>query len=129
MPKQSYINNPKQPITITTFANLNDYTGSFLSSCFNYYYGKVKLVNPKLQQTVDLKLSKSFLSVKDKGTLVIIDYPNVIYTLYEKYADLNKVVNHFYNFIHSQLTNHQTKFYIVSKQVIINNINFNYCVP
>ena len=126
MTKQSYINNPKQPITITTFANLTDFADSFLSSCFKYYYGKVKLVNPKLQQSVDLKLSKSFLSVKDKGTLIIIDYPNVIYTLYEKYADLHKVVRHFYHFIHSQLTtSHKTRFFIVSKQVIINNINFN----
>lgn len=121
----SCINNPKKPITITTYSNLDGYADSFLSSCFKYYYGKVKLVNPRLQQTVDLNLSESFLSVKEKGTLIIVDYPNVIYTLYEKYADRNKVIKHFYHFIHSRLVNHKTKIYIVSKQVIINNINFN----
>ncbi len=30
----SCINNPKKPITITTYSNLDGYADSFLSSCF-----------------------------------------------------------------------------------------------
>lgn len=119
-----YINNPSKPVNIYTKHDLNEYTDSILSSCFKYYYGKVKLVNPQLKQNVGLQLSSSFLSVKDKEHLIIIDYPNVIYRLHDKYLDLDTIATHFYNFIYTQLISNKTSIFIVSKNVIIDNNNY-----
>jgi hypothetical protein len=117
------INNPKDSKIVSTTLDLNNYTNSFMSSCFKYYYGKLKLVNYKLKQTKDIGLAESFINVKNNGALFILDYPNIIYTLLEKYTKRNKVIEHFYTFIYEQL-NKQSKIYIISKKVVINGQSY-----
>lgn len=124
MTKHTFINNPAHAITISTNADLTNYSDSFLSSCFKYYYGKIQLVNQSLHQKIKVQLSPSFISVKNTGTLIIIDYPNVIYTLHEQYKTQHAVIKHFYHFIKKQLFKN-ARFFIVSKQVIIDGINYN----
>jgi len=124
MTKHAFINNPLHAVSIPTDTDLTYYSDSFLSSCFKYYYGKIQLVNKSLNQKVQLQISESFLSVKNTGTLIIIDYPNVMYTLHEKYKNRNAVIKHFYNFIKRHLLN-KCRFFIVSKQVIIGDNNYN----
>ena len=91
---------------------------TFLSSCFQYYYGNIQLCNKSCKQVV---LTRSFLDTRMKGPLVIMDYPNIIHVLYEKYKDRNKVIKHFYTFIYNEL-HKSTKFYIIAKKVIIDGI-------
>lgn len=106
------------------YINKNNFKEDFLSSCFKYYYGNIQICDNKINQSCKkIKLTKSFLNITSKGALVIIDYPNVIHILYEHYKDKNKVVEYFYNFIYKQLEE-KTKFYIISKEVIIDNIHF-----
>jgi hypothetical protein len=112
------INKPDEPKLIKTSLDLNSYSGSFLSSCFKYYYGKLKFVNSSLKQTKDVSLSDSFTSVKNHGSLFILDYPNIIYTLHEKFKKRNKVIQHFYAFVWEQLQK-QSRIYIISKNVVI----------
>jgi predicted small secreted protein len=97
------------------------YLPSFLSSCFNFYYGNInfnKIINNKTNY------SNSFLNVLENGPLIIIDYPNIIHILYEKYKNKDVVFKKFYLFIYNQLLTN-AKFYIISKQVNIDNICFN----
>lgn len=97
----------------------------FLSSCFKYYYGNIKICHKaKSNSCKNIGLTKAFLQVTNKGPLVIIDYPNIIHILYEKYKDKNKVIQTFYEFIYQSLKE-DTKFYIISKNVIIYDIEFN----
>ena len=135
--KNNYVNKKSEPLqqsqSINQFhkyiyiKNKNtsdlDFKEDFLSSCFKYYYGKIKICNNnfKNKSCKNIGLTKSFLQVKSKGSLVIIDYPNIIYILYEHYKDKNKVIQCFYEFIYKELKEN-TKFYIISKIVIIDNI-------
>ena len=97
---------------------------NFLSSCFKYYYGNIKICDNKSNNSSckNIDLTNSFLQVKHKGALVIIDYPNIIHILYEEYKDKNKVIQKFYEFIYQSLNVSNTKFYIISKNVIIDDI-------
>ena len=101
---------------------------NFLSSCFKYYYGNIKICNKHKQFTTSscksIGLTNSFLQVINNGPLIIIDYPNIIHILYEKYKDKNKVIRKFYEFIYRGLNTSNTKFYIISKNVIIDDIPF-----
>jgi hypothetical protein len=114
------INNPKEPKIIKTTMDLKNFNGSFLSSCFKYYYGKLKIINTRLNQKKEVPITDSFLSVKNEGSLFILDYPNIIYTLHEKYKKRNKVIQHFYLFICDQLKK-RSKIYIISKNVVIDD--------
>jgi hypothetical protein len=109
------INNFHEKIKITYFQK-----PTFLSSCFQYYYGNIEICNKICNPLV---LSNSFLETINKGPLVIIDYPNIIHILYEKYGNKEFVYKIFYTFIYNQL-NQLTKFYIISKNVVIDNIPF-----
>lgn len=112
--KRNYINNFQEKVFLKERK-----TSTFLSSCFQYYYGNILICNKKCKELV---LSNSFLETKYKGPLVIIDYPNVIHILYEKYKDKNQVIKNFYQFICSQL-HKSTKFYIIAKKVVIDDIS------
>ena len=121
--KNKLISNSKtKKNSINYFHKKINFPGSnqctFLSSCFKYYYGNIQLCNKTCKGLV---LCKSFLETKEKGPLVIIDFPNVIHILYEKYKDKNKVITYFYSFIYKQLLQ-STKFYIIAKKVVINSI-------
>lgn len=129
--KNIYIKNQKSTVKTNII-----FKEDFLSSCFKYYYGKIQIcinennnINNKSKSIESSKscqnisLTKSFLQVKSKGALVIIDYPNIIHILYEHYKNKNKVIHYFYEFIYTQLKKN-TKFYIISKKVIIDDVNF-----
>lgn len=98
-----------------------NYKEDFLSSCFQYYYGNIQLCNKKCK---NMTISKSFLIIKKYGPLIVIDYPNVIYTLFDEYKERNIVAKYFYQFIYKYL-NLNYKFYIIAKNVVINDIPFN----
>ena len=99
---------------------ISSYHKDFLSSCFQYYYGNIQLCNKKCK---NIQISRSFLNTKNSGPLIIIDYPNIIYTLFEEFKDRNLVAKHFYQFIHKYL-DLNCKFYIIAKKVVINDISF-----
>jgi hypothetical protein len=105
---------------ITKNNNFHQYKENFISSCFKYYYGSLKIVNKN--KIFNIQLSNSFLNITHKGALIIIDYPNIIHILWENYKDEKKVIILFYSFLYNQL-NSGTKLYIVSKNVIIDSIN------
>jgi len=106
----------------------SEFRENFLSSCFKYYYGNIKICNKHKQLSTSscksIGLTNSFLQVINNGPLIIIDYPNIIHILYEKYKDKNKVIREFYEFIYRGLNTSNTKFYIISKNVIIDDIPF-----
>ena len=62
---------------------ISSYHKDFLSSCFQYYYGNIQLCNKKCK---NIQISRSFLNTKNSGPLIIIDYPNIIYTLFEEFS-------------------------------------------
>ena len=95
---------------------------SFLSSCFNYYYNNIQ--HCKNKSCNQNNLSSSFTKTKNPGSLIIIDYPNIIYILYEEFKERNKVIVAFYNYIYQQL-NKGSKFYIIAKKVEIDHNSFN----
>jgi len=118
---------PLQPINHfrkNIYLKTPDFKEDFLSSCFKYYYGNIKICDNKSNNNSckNIDLTNSFLQVKRKGSLVIIDYPNIIHILYEEYKDKNKVIKKFYEFIYQNLKVLNTKFYIISKNVIIDDI-------
>jgi len=134
--KNIYIKNQNQNQNQNSM--VKNFKEDFLSSCFQYYYGKIKIcideknnisnksksdATNKSKSCQTINLTKSFLQVKSKGALVIMDYPNIIHILYEHYKNKNKVIQYFYEFIYTQLKKN-TKFYIISKKVIIDDINF-----
>lgn len=96
---------------------------SFLSSCFHYYYKNIQHCKNNNQFCNLTSLSDSFIQTKKPGSLIIIDYPNVIHILYEGLQDKNKVITAFYNFIYQEL-HKGSKFYIIAKNVEINHISF-----
>jgi hypothetical protein len=114
--KTDQINNFRKNIYIK-----KQYKADFISSCFKYYYGELRVCSKT--HCSPLVLSKSFLETKNKGQLLIIDYPNVIYTLHEHYNNKESVIQHFYFFVLKQLER-KTKLYIISKKVAINGDNF-----
>jgi hypothetical protein len=64
------------------------------------------------------------LNTKKPGSLFILDYPNIIYILYEEFKEKNRVFVEFYNFIYKELRK-GSKFYIIAKNVVIDNLSFN----
>lgn len=117
------INHPTEPVIIKSNINLDDFSNTFLTSCFKYYYGKIKLVNSNLEQSKTLRITDSFLDTKKTGNLLIIDYANVIYTLENKYKTRETVIKMFYIFIYNQLKK-KARIYIVSKKVNINHQSY-----
>lgn len=85
-----------------------------ISSLFQYY-------NHILKKSKKCVLSKSFLNLKNQKQIFIIDYPNVIYILHEKYKNKNNLILAFYNFL---LENQTSTVFIISKKVIIDNEPF-----
>lgn len=110
----------KKKIKNKTRKNKSKRSVDFLSSCFQYYYENIQSYNKTLKTR---NISRSFLNIKKTGPLIVIDYPNVIYTLFDEFKDRNVVAVKFYQFIHKYLNlNH--KFYIIAKNVVINEIPF-----
>ena len=80
-------------------------------------------------------IMKTYHEIKDKGTkagghsilsekrIVIIDYPNVIHILYEKYHDTEKVSRVFYRYLLRE-SKRFTALILLCKNVIINNAPF-----
>lgn len=95
-------------------------SNTFLSSCFQYYKN-IQHCNKK--SCSQIGLSSSFIKTKSPGSLIIIDYPNIIHILYEELQDKNKVIVAFYLYIYNALKN-GSKFYIIAKKVEINHISF-----
>ena len=60
-------------------------SNSFLSSCFNYYYNNIQ--HCKNKSCIRNNLSVSFTKTKNHGSLIIIDYPNIIHILYEEFKE------------------------------------------
>lgn len=112
----------KKSINGTRKKNPTNTARTFLSSCFNYYYQNIQ--HCKNKSCKNKNVSSSFINTKKPGSLIIIDYPNVIHILYEKFQDKNKVIMAFYNYIHNELTK-GSKFYIIAKKVEIEHISFN----
>ena len=119
--KIKYINHFSKKIIIKNNINLNHYSNTFLSSCFKYFYGNVSISNNITN--INLTITESFINIKKSGALIIIDYANIIHILFEKYHNQNDFIIHFYNFIYNEL-HKGSKFYIITKKVIINNIYF-----
>ena len=70
-----------------------------------------------------LEYTKSFLQVSSSKSILIIDYPNIIHILFEKYKDKNQVIKHFYHFIYSELER-KTNIIIITKNVTIDDNTF-----
>jgi hypothetical protein len=95
----------------------------FLTSCF-YYYQHLIFRNSESKSTPldSSKLSLSFRKIKTTP-LLIIDYPNVIHTLYETYQNQEEVAKHFYHYLSKIQNKKQTV--IIAKQVTIENESYN----
>jgi hypothetical protein len=121
--KKNLLNKTRKNKTINHFSKKihGNFKEDFLSSCFQYYYGNIQLCNKKCK---NISISQSFLNIKKSGPLIVIDYPNVIYTLFDEYKERNIVAKYFYQFIYKHL-NLNYKFYIIAKNVVINEISFN----
>ena len=107
--------------TIKNLKNKN--TDHFLSSCIQYYQKNI-FENNKNAKQFGLN-ANIFL---EKGPIFVIDYPNIIHILHEKYNDRNKVIECFYSFIHDQLTKKNAKIIIIAKMVVIKESNIKYMV-
>ena len=126
MSLQSFeLNNKRNTFVLNTNLNLNNIKNTFLTSCFKYYYGKVKIIeNQKKQHKYKyLQLSDSFKNTIKKGSIIIIDYPNIIHILHNHYQNFEKVCKHFYHFIYQQLKA-SSKIFIIAKSVIIDDNNY-----
>jgi len=121
--KSSKLNNKRNTFVLNTNINLHDISNTFLTSCFKYYYGKVKIVNNEKNQSKYLELSNSFKNTSNKGSIIIIDYPNIIHILHNHYHDFKQVCRHFYHFIYHQLKE-SAKIFIIAKSVIIDDNNY-----
>ena len=97
----------------------NKHTDLFLSSCIQYYQTNI-FANKHTKQS---GLNNIFL---EQGPIFIIDYPNIIHILHEKYNERNKVIKCFYSFIYDQLTNKNAKIIIIAKMVIVEKDNITY---
>ena len=124
------INNPKDFKTVfinehenknVDAAFKNTFENTFLTSCFKYYYGKIKFINKTQEQLLDY--SKSFIDVKKANSIIIIDYANIIWMLHYKYKNKLTIIKKFYTFIYEQLQKN-SYIYIISKFVVIENINY-----
>ena len=94
----------------------------FLSSCFLYYQHCIFRDSPDFSVSF---LSKSFRKIKTTP-LIIIDYPNVIHILYEKYRSQEEVAKHFYHYLLKNQTNQTNKIIvIIAKQVTIDGQSYN----
>lgn len=106
-------------------ATLNKET--LLTSCFKYYYGDVKIINTKNKnknKTVySLSLCDDFLNIVKYNKIIIIDYPNVIYILYNKYKNINIISDVFYKYLFNNFKENN-KIIIISKGVFIDNENY-----
>ena len=96
--------------------NKNKHSDLFLSSCIEYYQKNI-FANKHTKQS---GLNNIFL---EQGPIFIIDYPNIIHILHEKYNERNKVIKCFYSFIYDQLTNKNAKIIIIVKNIKINTMN------
>jgi hypothetical protein len=101
----------------------NKNTDHFLSSCIQYYQKNIFTNNNNTKQ-FDLN-ANIFL---EKGPIFVIDYPNIIHILHERYNNRNKVIECFYSFIHDQLTKKNAKIIIIAKMVVIKESNTKYMV-
>jgi hypothetical protein len=115
------INNPMKYKIIHTNIDIHDFTNTFISSCFNYYYGKIKLTNGN--KSVKLGYSDSFINIKHAKQIFVIDFPNVIFKLYYKYNNFDIISRKFYTFIHKYITQ-KSNIYIISKPVVLNNTTY-----
>jgi len=114
------INNPKNYKIINTDTDISKFSNNFISSCFNYYYGKVKLINKHKNQLYKLGFSSSFINSKNAKQIYIIDFPNVIFQLFYEYKNSDIVIEKFYKFIYTSLSN-GSNIYIISKPIILDN--------
>ena len=92
----------------------------FLTSCFFYYQNSI--YNSSSSSSKTIPLSNAFKKIKTTP-LVIIDYPNIIHILQEKFHTQEEVAKHFYQYL---LKNNTKKLIVIlCKQVTINNESYN----
>lgn len=92
----------------------------FLSNCVKYYQKHIYanyFANKNSFKNIYL----------EQGPIFIIDYPNIIHILHEKYNERNKVIECFYSFLHKQLTKN-AKIIIIAKMVVIEASNIKYSI-
>jgi hypothetical protein len=98
---------------------------TFLTSCFVFYYGKIKVHVPfeNREKTKDLRLTRHFLETKKYKRTIVIDYANVIYVLHDRYHDKETVAMKFCRFLLKNLRQNN-KIIIVTKPVFIKGENY-----
>jgi hypothetical protein len=104
----------------TTKNYKHKHTNLFLSSCIQYYQKNI------FTNSDSKKIGLNANIFLEKGPIYIIDYPNIIHILHEKYNERNKVIKCFYSFIHDQLTKKNAKIIIIAKMVVIEKDNIKY---
>jgi hypothetical protein len=87
---------------------------TFLSSCFLYFYGKIRIQSST--SPVLLDYSQSFLTTQKYRRILILDYANIIHILFEHFHTWEKVCEHFFLFLLKHLKQRE-KICIVSKVV------------
>ena len=99
----------------------------FLEFCFDYYKNCIFSSNKKHSNKEELLEHYSLLyqATSTKGPIWIIDYPNIIHTLHEKFHNEKQVIKYFYLFLHDQLMVHKATIIIIVKNVNIDN-KYNY---
>ena len=121
--KINFINNPNNYEIIKYNGNIKNIQSTILSSIFLYFYGKIKIINTIDNSSKKIKLTKSFLNLKNVGSILIIDYANIIHILYEKYKKHDIVIKKFYNFLYKQLEE-KSKIFIICKPFTINKYSY-----
>ena len=92
----------------------------FLTSCFFYYQNSI--YNSSSSSSKTIPLSNAFKKIKTTP-LIIIDYPNIIHILQEKFHTQKEVAKHFYQYL---LKNNNKKLIVIlCKQVTIDNESYN----
>jgi hypothetical protein len=118
-----FINKPDNYEIIKYDGDTKNIHNTILSSVFLYFYGKIKIINTFDNSSKNIELTKSFLNLKNNGSILIIDYANIIHILHEKYKNHNIVTKKFYMFIYNQLHN-KSKIFIICKPFTINNYSY-----
>ena len=91
-----------------------EWKSTFFSSLFTYYYGKVVLTKNGMKKTLANHFSL------EGPPVCIIDYANVIHILFEKYRNVDRVIQHFYTYL-LRLLYKGTRVILITKMVVIDN--------
>jgi hypothetical protein len=118
-------NNGINHFDITLNINELNNNQSILSSIFTYYNGPYNIIAKQSNTSNKTNLTNNFINLMHSKKIYIIDYANVIHILYNHYQNIKTVISLFYTFVYKHLLLNNTIF-IVSKNVTISNIKFNF---